>query len=491
VYNWHANGQLITTENLVGFLSGFASNRSIRKLSIANWDFSDVGIQDNLIRFFTDNQTIESLIVREKRKRGDGWKVRISALGIILKSFNSLKEISLSSDDEDRGLICVDDVLEGLVGHAGLSKIYLPRVRIERRGCTALATLLENLNSNHTSLTLSHSEFNAEGARILANGIISNTSLSELNLDQLLYITKHGWMAIFDALQRSTCRLDMLSVESNYFFDDDNVARSMSLAILHHNSTLKTLRIGNNRNITVAGWATIFRHLREPDCMLETLSLTNSDNACSITDDVLAALTNVLQNNRKLTKLDLSHNTAVTIGGLISFSTILSNPNSALVEVSLTDCRINNYVMTSFAEALVNNKTLRVLELNWLFNTNISFTGTLTNGCAAFTRLLCNKSSIMSTYNSNHTLERINRGVLTSDRLPDDLASLLRLNGKNTVSQAARLKIIKSHFSGREINMQPFIDMGNCVRPHAIAWMVRDENAFQLLRAVPILLKRC
>lgn len=281
----------------------------------------------------------------------------------------------------------------------------------------------------------------------------------------------------------------MLSVASNYFFDDDNVARSMSLAILHHNSTLKTLRLGNNRNITVAGWATIFRHLREPNCMLETLSLMNSGNICSITDDVLAALTNVLQNNRKLTKLDLSHNTAVTIGGLISFSTILSNPNFALEEVSLTDCQINNYVMTSFAEALVNNKMLRVLELNWLFNINISFTGTLTNGCAAFTRLLCNKSSIMSTYNSNHTLERINRGVLTSDRLPDDLASLLRLNGKNTVSHAARLKIIKSHFSGREINMQPFIDMGNCVRPHAIAWMVRDENAFQLLRATPMLLE--
>ena len=98
--------------------------------------------------------------------------------------------------------------------------------------------------------TFTH-EFNAEGARILANGIRNNTTLSELNLDQLLDITKHGWMAIFDALQRSTCRLDMLSLESNYFLDDDNVARSMSLAILHHNSTLKTLRLGNNRSITV------------------------------------------------------------------------------------------------------------------------------------------------------------------------------------------------------------------------------------------------
>lgn len=40
-----------------------------------------------------------------------------------------------------------------------------------------------------------------------------------------------------------------------------------------------------------------------------------------------------------------------------------------------------------------------------------------------------------------------------------------------------------------KINMQPFIDMENCVRPHAIAWMIRDENAFQLLRATPMLLE--
>jgi tetratricopeptide (TPR) repeat protein len=313
IYNWRANGQIITTENLVEFVSGFASNRSIQKLSIADWDFSDVGIQDNLIQFFTDNQTIESLTVREKRKRGDGWKVRISALGIILHSFNSLKEMSFSSDDEDRGIICVDDVLEGLIGHAGLSKIYLPRVRIERRGCTALASLLENLYSNHTSLTLSYSEFNAEGARILANGIRNNTTLTELNLDHLLYITKHGWMAIFDALQRSTCRLEKLSVESNYLSDDNIVARSLSLAILHHSSSLKTLGLGNNPGITGTGWNAIFQNLRGPNSMLETLSLKNPIAGYSITDEVLASLTNVLQNNSKLKQLDLDYSTAVTV----------------------------------------------------------------------------------------------------------------------------------------------------------------------------------
>jgi hypothetical protein len=109
--------------------------------------------------------------------------------------------------------------------------------------------------------------------------------------------------------------------------------------------------------------------------------------------------------------------------------------------------------MSLFAEALVNNKTLKALILSRTMDNNNSFTGTLINGCAAFTHILCNKSSIMSTYNSNHTLKRVNSGAMKSDTLPDDLASMLRLNGENTASLAARLKIIKSHFSGSGINL--------------------------------------
>ena len=116
------------------------------------------------------------------------------------------------------------------------------------------------------------------------------------------------------------------------------------------------------------------------------------------------------------------------------------------------------------------------------------FSGITSIGYAAFTRLLCNSSSIMSTYQSNHTLTRLcDRSCLKN--LPEDLRFLLQLNEKNSVSQAARLKIIKTHFSGSEINMQPFISMDLCVRPHAIAWMVRDVNAFHLLRALPMLLE--
>ena len=126
---------------------------------------------------------------------------------------------------------------------------------------------------------------------------------------------------------------------------------------------------------------------------------------------------------------------------------------------------------------------LRELELG------NDFSGITSIGYAAFTRLLCNSSSIMSTYQSNHTLMKICERYSLNNNVPEDLRFLLQLNEKNTKSQAARLKIIKTHFSGSEINMHPFMNMDLCVRPHAIAWMVRDENAFHLLRAVPMLLE--
>ena len=58
--------------------------------------------------------------------------------------------------------------------------------------------------------------------------------------------------------------------------------------------------------------------------------------------------------------------------------------------------------------------------------------------------------------------------------LPEGVNSLLRLNRENSMSQAARLKIIKNHFSGDNIDMQPFLGMKLEVWPHAAAWMARD-----------------
>ena len=80
----------------------------------------------------------------------------------------------------------------------------------------------------------------------------------------------------------------------------------------------------------------------------------------------------------------------------------------------------------------------------------------------------------MDTFCSNHTLQELSGYYdYSENRLPEDLSSLLQLNRENSKSQSARLKIIKTHFSGDNINLQPFADMKLKVVPHVIAWMGR------------------
>jgi hypothetical protein len=114
------------------------------------------------------------------------------------------------------------------------------------------------------------------------------------------------------------------------------------------------------------------------------------------------------------------------------------------------------------------------------------------------TRILCNNQSILSTFHSNHILEKIfikDEKYTDYDEdpeywLPKDFVSLLRINRENSKYQAALLKIIHTHFSGHEIIMQPFMEMCLGVRPHAIAWMAKDNHLYRFLRAMPSLLER-
>ena len=99
----------------------------------------------------------------------------------------------------------------------------------------------------------------------------------------------------------------------------------------------------------------------------------------------------------------------------------------------------------------------------------------------ALSNMLCNKSSINATFNSNHTFERLHGNPLNESiyDMPDDLRALLMLNRENTHFEAARRKILKVHFS--DFNIQSFINMELKALPHAIAWMARDEYASSLL----------
>ena len=135
------------------------------------------------------------------------------------------------------------------------------------------------------------------------------------------------------------------------------------------------------------------------------------------------------------------------------------------------------------AKSLTKNTQLTELFTDG-FNWDVS-----PRGWGALSNILCNKSSIIDTYQSNHTLQRVCQRNMELV-LTDDLQSLLELNRSqqgNRSQPAAAQKIIKTHFTGRCINLKPFVDMELNVLPHALAWIVRNArcgdfaNGFSLL----------
>mmetsp|Transcript_23529 Transcript_23529/g.50820 ORF Transcript_23529/g.50820 Transcript_23529/m.50820 type:complete len:123 (-) Transcript_23529:15-383(-) len=112
----------------------------------------------------------------------------------------------------------------------------------------------------------------------------------------------------------------------------------------------------------------------------------------------------------------------------------------------------------------------------------IAFTDTYTS----FSHILCNPPSIMATFLSNHTLQKLLRDEY---RLPEDVRSPLHLNPECSKSQAARLKIIKTH-SCEGFITQPFVSMKLQVSPYAIASGRSDElngRFYGFLRSMPVL----
>jgi hypothetical protein len=263
-------------------------------------------------------------------------------------------------------------------------------------------------------------------------------------------------------------------------------------------------------------WLDFSDVLRNPSSALESLSL-----GVNIDDNIINSFTDALVTNSRLKRLSLYGKNSITTEGWVIFSAFLRNPNSNLEELCFNTNHINDTVMNSFADALTINSKLRELNIEHLFDDDDNDDDNDPNpladniitsiGYDALTCMMCNKRSILSTFNSNHSLEKIILDIFAYDddddddeeeeeyededeqlmaKLPIELKTLLQINKENNKSQAARLKIINTHFSGNDINMEPFMKMDVNVRPHAIAWMAKDMHVYQFLRAMPLLLEK-
>jgi hypothetical protein len=417
----------------------------------------------------------------------------------------------------------LSEIFVALAGHSRLTKLSivvaegLQYRKIQMNGWESLTALLRTPSSNLMVLELDSTPMDNLGAYILAAGLL-NASLKEFSF-YCTHMTKDGWDTIFAALKRSTGTLEKLSVCMNQRMEDDvlssisnalldrGILKSLcldgygeyspsatvanrgalmqllhnpmcALEILHlnsvglnndsitslrnviaNNSRLRELRLDSNRDVTTDGWVNFLTF--PSNAKLEKLVLGYDNN---MNDEALDVFRNSLTNNCRVKDLELGYFPNVTTAGWTAFSAVLRNPNSLLERLEITP-HLNedsdDDIAISFADALTSNKRLRELSIYCRIE-----------NFAPFTRIVCNSSSIMSTYNSNHILSEL--GHYPVCPLPIDLASALQINRENSVSQAAQLKIIKTHFSGSNINTTPFAVMELKVLPTAISWMGQE-----------------
>eukprot|EP00984_Skeletonema_dohrnii_P001637 scaffold526_cov71-Skeletonema_dohrnii-CCMP3373.AAC.1 len=120
----------------------------------------------------------------------------------------------------------------------------------------------------------------------------------------------------------------------------------------------------------------------------------------NLDDEDLQTLVAALTNATTLRLLHLSRNRSITAAGLRALSQLFSSA-CPLETLFLEKINIGDEGAEALADGLRGNTTLRHLVLT------PNLAGITNTGWAAFSRLLCDTSSINNTYRSNHTLEHI------------------------------------------------------------------------------------
>jgi len=160
--------------------------------------------------------------------------------------------------------------------------------------------------------------------------------------------------------------------------------------------------------------------------------------------------------NTKLEELYLSDN-LITGAGLRSMSDYFQSESCCLKTLNVLRNDFGDEGAVALAEGLMGNKSLCSLR----FDPHES--GITNAGWAAFSKLLCDPSSIESTYLSNHNIETIGEHIMKHNTPPN----IRRYLDLNEHPHPAIHKILKSH---PDLDMEPFFQCKLKLLPVVVDW---------------------
>mmetsp|Transcript_17798 Transcript_17798/g.30072 ORF Transcript_17798/g.30072 Transcript_17798/m.30072 type:complete len:687 (+) Transcript_17798:105-2165(+) len=238
---------------------------------------------------------------------------------------------------------------------------------------------------------------------------------------------------------------------------------------------LKSFSVSGNVLIGRDGCVSLGAIIRVAALHLEQVFHDDDD----LDDEGLQTLVAALTNAATLQLLALSRNLSITAAGLRALSHLFSSA-CPLETLFLEDMNIGDEGAEALVDGLRGNTTLRHLVLT------PNMAGITSTGWTAFSRLLCDTSSINNTYRSNHTLEHIGDDYhYVSDPfggpklfrsgnysgecfpgIPPAVVQYLKINKEN---YAAKIKIGRCH---PEIPVEVFFGYKLKFLPLLVSWFV-------------------
>jgi len=312
----------------------------------------------------------------------------------------------------------------------------------------------------------------------------NNDNLTQIRISNCI-LGNEGCRLLALAIGCCSKSLQAVMLTNNHIEEEEMVTVITSLRFNPQLKQIELFRSDLHKN----GCLALATLLEYSTTRLQNLNLSSNQ----IDDDGIDILAPVLTKLSHLESLNLCQNTLVTARGWQRVATILAAPNTNLKYLKV-DKNDGDQAAVVFADALTNNNTLRRLSL--ICTPMRTMTA---KGWNAFSNLVCDTSSVNSTFRSNHTLSTL----YVSENIqfePPHLRASLELNEKNDKKVVPIVKVLKHH---NDFDMKPFFEWEFKVLPLVIGWLERasayttdfDANIeerklssiYQFIRNMPVL----
>ena len=180
--------------------AGLQKNRCIQKFELVGIDFQDNANMTSLAPFLSHNPSLKNVTLVACNLGPSSINILSNALSNRLE--DTLEYLDLCGNHI--GDIELDELCLALSRSRKLSSLGLMNNGIGLKGCTSLAKLLVNQDSNLTYLHLDINSIDDESAVILADSLAKNKKLEYLTLKGNNAIATAGWSSILKLVCNSS-----------------------------------------------------------------------------------------------------------------------------------------------------------------------------------------------------------------------------------------------------------------------------------------------